>query len=354
MKNIKNISIITALFLFLLQSYVWSADNAPSWVIGWGDNTGGETTDIPSISYSNGVFSTKDNPNVTNCVSIGGQVLSNVAAIAAGGSHSLALKTDGTVVGWGDNSTGEATGHPTAYPGMTNGQVQIDGIVLSKVKAIAAGRANRLALKEDGTITAFGAYNGQDKINVPSGLSNVVAVATGESYGLALKSNGTVTTWGATTDLTAISNAIAIATGKDWGSHDLALQKDGTVLEWDNRNGIPKTVPGLSNVVAISSGDECLALLKSGHVVEWWGETNHLVSINGDILTNVTAIASGTGFDLALKKDGTVAAWGGTYGGLFPTVVPAGLSNVVAIAAGGNYCLAITTNSAVAEKFRQK
>ena len=53
---------------------------------------------------------------------------------------------------------------------------------------------------------------------------------------------------------------------------------------------------------------------------------------------------------LALKKDGTVVGWGRICGE--PVIVPAGLSNVVAIAAGQTYCLAITTNSAVAERFR--
>ena len=46
---------------------------------------------------------------------------------------------------------------------------------------------------------------------------------------------------------------------------------------------------------------------------------------------------------LALKKDGTVVAWGVMDGK--PAVVPEGLSNVVAIAAGHNFCLAIATNN---------
>ncbi len=45
------------------------------------------------------------------------------------------------------------------------------------------------------------------------------------------------------------------------------------------------------------------------------------------------AVAGGDGFSMALKYDGTVAAWGGTGNG--ETDIPAGLSNVVAIAAGG-------------------
>ena len=52
-------------------------------------------------------------------------------------------------------------------------------------------------------------------------------------------------------------------------------------------------------------------------------------------LSNVVAIAAGNGFGLALKNDGTVAGIG--------IDVPADLSGVTAIAAGG-FGLAITTN----------
>ena len=56
--------------------------------------------------------------------------LSNVVAIAAGGYHSLALKSDGTVVGWGDNGYGQTT----VPAGLSN------------VAAIAAGGYHSLAL----------------------------------------------------------------------------------------------------------------------------------------------------------------------------------------------------------------
>ena len=77
--------------------------------------------------------------------------------------------------------------------------------------------------------------------------------------------------------------------------------------------------------------------------------TSGYVSINGLTLTNVIAVAAGGDMNLALKQDGTVVAWGGI--GMSQPKVPEGLSNVVAIAAGPDYCLAITTNRAVAEKF---
>jgi len=58
------------------------------------------------------------------------------------------------------------------------------------------------------------------------------------------------------------------------------------------------------------------------------------------------AISAYYGYSLALKRDGTVVGWGENCPG-----IPAGLAGVVAIAAGDDFCLAITTNNAVADKF---
>lgn len=64
--------------------------------------------------------------------------LSSVVAIEAGGLYSLALKADGTVVCWGDNSEN----HCTNASSLTN------------VKAISAGNTHSLALHTDGSVTA--------------------------------------------------------------------------------------------------------------------------------------------------------------------------------------------------------
>ena len=56
-------------------------------------------------------------------------------------------------------------------------------------------------------------------------------------------------------------------------------------------------------------------------------------------LSGVVAIAAGGWHTVALKQDGTVVAWG--YNSSGQTTVPAGLSGVVAIAAGGDYIVAL-------------
>src|SRR2546425_479741 len=77
--------------------------------------------------------------------------LNGAVAVAGGGYHSLALKSDGTVWAWGDNSGGQL-GNGTNT--LSNTPVQVFG--LSGVVAVAAGGGHSLALKSDGTVWAWG------------------------------------------------------------------------------------------------------------------------------------------------------------------------------------------------------
>jgi len=61
--------------------------------------------------------------------------------------------------------------------------------------AIASGHDHNLALKRDGTVVAWG-QNTKGQTNVPANRSNVVAIAGGYYSSLALKSDGTVVFWG--------------------------------------------------------------------------------------------------------------------------------------------------------------
>ena len=69
-----------------------------------------------------------------------------------------------------------------------------------------------------------------------------------------------------------------------------------------------------------------------GRVAAWGGNTHNLTNLPAG-LTDVVAVAAGAVHNLALKRDGTVVAWG--YGNHDETNIPAGLNNVVAVAASG-------------------
>jgi alpha-tubulin suppressor-like RCC1 family protein len=263
--------------------------------------------------------------------------LTNVIAIAAGGSHSLALNRDGTVVGWGDDNNGVSS-----Y--TTN---------LSNVVAIAAGWQHSVALKSDGTVVAWGG-NGAGQTNVPSGLSNVVAIAAGgcdcgpdPSSTLALKNDGTVVGWGGTLVPSGLSNVVAIAAGS---SQDLALQSDGTLISWGNVNlGGPSNgkatvvTNGITNVVAIACGESHALILKYDGTVFAWGN-NYYGQTNVPLgLSNIVSIAASYNFNLALQNNGKVIGWGGNTHG--QTTVPSSLTNnIIAIAAGSEYSLVLVND----------
>lgn len=236
--------------------------------------------------------------------------LSDVAGISAGVYHSLAVKNDGTVIGWGFSGNGQ-----TNPPAGLNNAV-----------AVAAGLMHSLALTRDGSVIAWG-FNGNNQTNVPPGLNNVIAIAAGDRHSLALKRDGTVVGWGAlyydyrqaTTPLD-VSNAVAIAAGQ---YVSLALINDGTVRAWGYQSDNQTLVPfGLSNVTAIAAGQyHCLALKSDGTVVAWGWDSDGQASVPPG-LSNVIAIAAGGYHSLALKADGTIVAWGALYDNDGQTTVP--------------------------------
>ena len=159
-------------------------------------------------------------------------------AVAAGDSFSLALKADGTVVGWGYNGYG---------------QISIPA-GLNKVTAIAAGNNQSLALRADGTVVSWGA----EDLPVPPDLRNVIALEAGQDHNLVLKSDGKVVAWGSGNPFgeldvpLGLSNVVAISAG---ASHSLALKADGTLVTWGDNTYGQRDIPfGLSNVVAVAGG----------------------------------------------------------------------------------------------------
>jgi hypothetical protein len=97
------------------------------------------------------------------------------------------------------------------------------------VIAIAAGAAHSLALKSNGTVVAWG-WNEAGQCNVPSDLSGVTQIAAGYGFSMALKSNGAPVVWGETADGVptippTATEVTAIAAG---ARHALALRSDLT------------------------------------------------------------------------------------------------------------------------------
>ncbi|MGH2831611.1 MAG: RCC1 domain-containing protein, partial [Solirubrobacteraceae bacterium] len=239
---------------------------------------------------------------------------------------------------WGENEVGQL-GNSTAA--STEVRSSVTG--LSDVRALAAGRRDSLALLSDGTVKAWGdndwgqlgyastsgpgtchaEYSQATGYEVPcsttpvqiEGLSGVVAIAAGDQHNLALLSNGTVMAWGE-------NEYGQLGQGTTRGPDHCYKETEPTQCSTS-----PVAVNGLSEVTAIAAGQNySLALLKNGTVMGWGSDgegelgngtsSNHHdlpVAVSG--LSGVKAIAAWGDTSMALLEDGQVMAWGSNYFG---------------------------------------
>jgi len=125
--------------------------------------------------------------------------------VAAGGGHSLALTSTGSVLAWGTGGSGQLGDGTTAGSDVP---VSVHLPAGTRVTALAAGGAHSLALTSTGSVLAWGAgvrgqlgvgtTAGSDvpvAVHLPAG-STVTAVVAGGADSLALTATGTVYSWG--------------------------------------------------------------------------------------------------------------------------------------------------------------
>lgn len=266
-------------------------------------------------------------------------VASTIASISSGANHSLALRSDGTVLAWGNNDSGQCTvpvpaqaqvsavaagwlssfallnGAVIGWGDNSHGQTDIPDEAQSGVTAIAAGGTFALALKSGDVIAWGDNFFGQTSVPAEA-QSDVIAISAGYAHALALKSDGSVVAWGANfssqadVPVAALSGVKAIAAG---ATHSLALKKDGSVIAWGDASLSATTVPAAaqSGISAIAAGANFSIALK-GTTAIMWGDTS-AGSTPGDWNT-ATAIAAGGSIASAIAGSGYASTWG-TPGG---------------------------------------
>lgn len=230
---------------------------------------------------------------------------------------SLALRSDGTVWAWGQNSgndlgfdsasAGEVVIRPRQMPGLE----RITRIsILMRGKAGQHARTFFLALTEDGTVHAWGGFRNNAPELVPMAvdlddgdrtpLNDVVQIAgatngnSGFGFALAVRGDGSVWQWGGgwyvqfdgstftPLNMPARVNGLpepirSIAVGSrpvedSVSPFALAVGSDGSVWTWDEAEPAPVQIAGLTNIVAVDANmglGAAAALASDGAVWHW-------------------------------------------------------------------------------------
>jgi alpha-tubulin suppressor-like RCC1 family protein len=217
-------------------------------------------------------------------------------SVCGGDSHSLALKSDGSLISWGSGSFGQVTNTPTS----------------NDFAGVSCGNNHSLALKTDGSITGWGDNNKGQISNIPSG-NDFEEISSGASHGLALKSDGSLVSWGnndygQVNDTPSGNDFIAIGAGDH---HSVALKSDGSLVAWGrDLYGQVSGTPSGNDFVDIKVGYyHSVALKSDGSLIAWGYDANNEVTdtpTGNDFVT----VACGPFHSLALKLDGSIVAWG--------------------------------------------
>ncbi|WP_210063466.1 S-layer homology domain-containing protein [Pseudarthrobacter sp. PvP004] len=277
---------VTAVAAYGYNAYALKSDGT---VWAWGSNYYGQLGNSSGGQYSS--------------VPLEVQGLNSVRSIAANGNTAYALRSDGTVWAWGNNTKGQQGQGHTLGTGHTPLQVQ----GLTDVTKISGGGNSGYALKGDGSVWAWG-YNGEGQLGNGTTVNSLVPVRVsgldgvrdivGTSYGaLALRNDGTV--WA-------------------WGHNGLGLLANGT---YQGHSDVPVQIPGLSGIENI--GANVYSVFASNGADEFWAWGNNNSGELGDGTRNTTNVpirvqqlngvqfvTGGLYTSYALTSDGRFWSWG--------------------------------------------
>ncbi|MDR6880987.1 S-layer homology domain-containing protein [Bacillus sp. 3255] len=286
--------------------------------------------------------------------------LDHVAQITAGSSHAIALKDDGSVYTWGNNTSGQL-GVGTGYDGKTWNRVFPSHVSdLPEIAGIGAGSNFTFAIDQEGMLWAWGnnSYSqlGDKTLNnqaapVQTQVNewlNPPVVKPGEGTVL-MKAPKVQNLTASESDTFLIQNNRLYG----WGSNTFGQLGDGT-----HTSAISPKALSMDGIAAIESGDTHIVAVKQDETLWTWGQnffgqlgdgttTPGASPVQVKALNGVVAAAAGSNHTLALLNNGSVWSFGdNTFGQLGHDAAASSnqviqLSNIIAIAAGANFNLAL-------------
>ena len=269
----------------------------PAWVAG--------ASATMQLSDDYAIISAVDSPSLASTMALNtlqGQI---TPMVAAGGSHTVGLKADGTAIAMGSN----------AYRQCNVGN-------WTDIIQVAAGMIHTVGLKADGTVVAAGSnYHSECHIDGSievwdgkcdvGGWTDIIQVAAGYGHTVGLKADGTVVAVGnnyyGQCDVGGWTDIVQVAAGR---GHTVGLKSDGTVVAvgGDAYYYGQCDVGGWTDIVQVAAAEATVGLKADGTVVAMGGGFYGQCDVGGWV--NIVQIAAGYHHTTGLKADGTVVAVG--------------------------------------------
>jgi YD repeat-containing protein len=368
-----------------LDNRVLRTDFQVSVALAWGRNNCSQLGDNTTVDRSSPVSV------------VGG--FTDWCRVSAGRCHSLGIRTNGSAWAWGFNGNGRLGDNTTV--GRSSPVSVVGGF--TNWCGVSAGYTHSLGIRTNGTIWSWGCNSfGQvgdgtitsrtSPVSVVGGFTDWCGVSAGSQHSLGVRCNGSAWAWGRNTysqlglgDTTHRSSPVSVVGGfTDWcevaggAYHSLGIRTNGTVWAWGNnsqgrlgdgtntaRSSPVSVVGGFTDWCEVAAGNHSLGIRTNGTVWAWGyngqgrlgdgttiGRSSPVSVVGG--FTDWCGVSAGNNHSIGIRTNGTVWAWGFNNAGRLgdgtttdrssPVQVVGGFTDWCGVAAGSGYhSLAIRT-----------
>ena len=350
---------------------VWTFDltsTRPIHAWSWGCNTAGQLGDNTTT-------------NRISPVSLSGGFL-DWCQLSAGGTHGVALRTNGSTWAWGCNNSGQLGDCTTTN---TSSPVSVVG-GFSDWCQVSAGEAHTAAVRTGGSAWAWGCNsygqlgdctttNTSSPVSVVGGCSDWCQISAGCCHTAAVRSTCSAWAWGRNNDgqlgnnssVDASSPVSVVGGFSDWcqisagDAHTAAVRINCTAWAWGlnsfgrlgNNTAVDRSSPvsvvgGFSDWCQISAGSLHTAAVRCNGTAWAWGNntqgrlgSNNTTSRSSPVsvvggFTNWCQISAGGGHTLGVTSNGCAWAWGCNNSGQLGDCTTTSRSSPVLVVGGLN------------------